>query len=108
MGIDYNFSSKGRVALTGLEQIGSPGAQKLAWQKGTPGAPSQISYKNGGDVQSAPFALLVDTKVIVVEVTYVYQPTFSYFIGIFPTVTLLKVAQSVASGSGSFNPLPPV
>lgn len=105
MGTNYNFSNKGGVVVTGLAVTGNNDVQKFAWTMGSPGATSQITYNNGGVVNS-PVAIIPNVNVIVVEVTYDYQPTFSYFMGIFPTVTLLKVAQSVPRENGSFNPLP--
>jgi len=106
MGTNYNFSEKGGVVVTGLQQVGSTSAQKLVWQQSSVGASSQITVNGTQQVTASPFSILLDTNVIVVEVTYNYQPTFSYFIGIFPSVKLLKVAQSVPRGSGAFSPLP--
>jgi len=106
MGTNYNFSGNGGVVVTGLQQIGSTSNQKQVWQQGSVGASSQITVNGTSQVTSAPFSILLDTNVIVVEVTYNYQPTFSYFLGIFPSVKLLKVAQSVPRGSGAFSPLP--
>ncbi|MBX9804233.1 MAG: pilus assembly protein [Alphaproteobacteria bacterium] len=101
MGTDYNFTTKGKVIVTGLQQVGTSTSQTLVWQQGSPGALSQIS--SGGQ---APFPVLVDKNVIIVEVSYQYQPTFPYLAAIFPSITLSKVAQSVPRGSGAFNPLP--
>lgn len=107
MGTDYNFSGKGGVVVTGLQQVGTTSAQKLVWQRASASGTSQITTNaSTGQVQSSPFSILLDTNVIVVEVTYNYQPTFSYFLGIFPAVRLLKVAQAVPRGTGAFNPLP--
>ncbi len=107
MGTNYNFSGKGEVVVTGLQQVGSTTSQKLVWQQASAGGTSQLTTNLGtGQVQYAPFSILLDANVIVVEVTYDYQPTFSYFLGIFPSVKLLKVAQSVPRGTGAFNPLP--
>jgi Flp pilus assembly protein TadG len=106
MGTNYNFAAKGEVIVTGLQQSGtSSTAQKVVWQQASVGGVSQITTSSG-TVQSAPFSILLDSNVIVVEVTYQYQPTFSYFLSIFPAVTLLKVAQAVPTGTGAFNPLP--
>jgi len=109
MGTDYGFSTKGAVVVSGFEQIGSTSNQKLVWRQASAGGASSITTDSAtGQVVSAPFSLALDPQMIVVEVTYNYQPTFSYFIGIFPSVKLLKVAQAVPRGFGSFNPLPPV
>jgi len=109
MGAEYNFSTKGDVIVSGFQVTGSSGSSslKLAWQKTSPGAVSQIIINGtSGAITSSPVSILSDTNVIVVEVTYNYQPTFSYFLGIFPAVGLLRVAQSVPTGLGAFNPLP--
>lgn len=106
MGTNYNFSVKGEVIVTGLQQSGTTTTQKVVWQQASVGGVSQITTASGSVVQSAPFSILLDTNVIVVEVTYQYQPIFSYFLSIFPAVTLLKVAQSVPTGTGTFSPLP--
>lgn len=110
IGTNYNFSGKGGVVVSGLQQMGTSTNQKLVWQQASPGATSKITTQQdgSGQVTSAPFALAFTPNLIVVEVTYNYQPTFSYFLGIFPSVKLLKFAQSVPTGSGGFNPLPPV
>lgn len=107
MGTNYNFSAKGGVVVSGLQQVGSTTAQKLVWQQASLGATSQITTSAiTGQVTSSPFTLASASNLVVVEVTYNYQPTFSYFLGIFPSVKLLKYAQSVPTGSGGFNPLP--
>jgi Flp pilus assembly protein TadG len=109
MGTNYSFSSKGAVIVSGLQQVGSSTNQKLVWQQASLGGTSQITANSGsGVVQSAPFTLASEANLIVVEVTFKYQPVFSYFLSIFPSVTLYKVAQAVPRGSGTFNPLPPV
>lgn len=107
MGTNYNFTNNGEVIVTGLQQVGTTTSQKLVWQIASVGGTSQITTDPGtGQVQTAPFSILLGSNVIVVEVTYNYQPTFAYFMGVFPSVKLLKVAQSVPRGSGTFNPLP--
>lgn len=109
MGTNYNFSGKGGVVVTGLQQVGTTTAQKLVWQQASGGAISQITTSAiTGQVTSSPFTIALAPNLVVVEVSYNYQPTFSYFLGVFPSVKLLKVAQSVPTGSGGFNPLPPV
>jgi Flp pilus assembly protein TadG len=107
MGTNYSFATKGAVMVTGLQQLGLTNNQKLVWQQGSVGASSKITTNPGtGQVQSTPFTLLLNSNVIVVEVSYDYQPLFSYFLSIFPSVKLSKVAQSVPRGSGVFSPLP--
>ena len=106
MGTNYSFSTKGGAVVTGLQQVGTSNKQTQAWQQASSGATSKITANASTGTVSAPFTILLDTNVIVVEVTYKYTPTFSYFLGIFPAVTLLKVAQSVPTGTGTFNPLP--
>jgi Flp pilus assembly protein TadG len=108
MGTNYNFSKAGGVVVSGLQQVGTTSAQQLVWQQASTGATSTITTNSTtGDVTSAPFTILLDTKVIVVEVSYNYSPVFTYFLTIFPSVKLLKVAQTVPIGTTSFNPLSP-
>lgn len=109
MGTNYNFIAKGGVVVSGVQQVGTTSAQKIVWQQASIGATSQITTSAiTGQITSSPFALALAPNLVVVEVTYNYQPTFSYFLGVFPSVKLLKFAQSVPTGSGGFNPLPPV
>jgi Flp pilus assembly protein TadG len=105
MGTNYNFSTKGTVVVSGLQQLITSNTQNVVWQQASTGGVSQI-ITNSGAVQSAPFSILSAPSVIVVEVTYNYQPTFSYFLGIFPAIKLFKVAQTVPTGTGTFSPLP--
>jgi Flp pilus assembly protein TadG len=106
IGTNYNFANNGYVVVSGLQQVGTTSSQTLVWQQKSSGATSQITVSpTTQQVTAAPFTILLDTNVIVVEVTYNYQPFFSYFIGIFPAVKLLKVAQSVPRGTQTFNPL---
>lgn len=106
MGKDYDFTNKGEVMVTGLQRVGTTSSQKLVWQQGSVGATSQITANpSTQQVQSAPFTILLATNVIVVEVTYDYTPTFTYFLGVFPSVKLVKTAQSVPTGTNSFSPL---
>jgi Flp pilus assembly protein TadG len=104
MGTDYNFSAKGGVVVSGLQQVGTTTAQKLVWQQASLGASSTITSSGGN--ASAPFSMALASNLIVVEVSYNYQPIFTYFLSIFPAIKLLKVFQSVPRGTGSFNPLP--
>lgn len=105
VGAEYNFSTKGAVVVTGLEQSGG-NAMQLVWQKATTGATSSIITNGTGVVTSSPFAINVEQQIILVEVTYQYTPTFSYFLSIFPPVKLLRVGQMVPRSGGTFTPLP--
>jgi|GEM_PF-3153367 len=108
MGANYNFSNYGKVIVSGLQQVGSSSNQKLVWQQGSSGAQSAMTVNSStGYVTGSPFSVLLDTQVIVVEVSYSYSPMFTYFLSIFPSATLLKVAQTVPVGTTSFNPLSP-
>jgi len=109
MGAGYNFSTTGGVVVSGFQLTGSGSTSslKLVWQKASSGAVSQIiTNGSSGAIISSPVSILSGANVIVVEVTYNYQPVFSYFLGVFPAVTLLRVGQSVPTGIGTFNPLP--
>lgn len=106
MGTNYNFSGNGGVVVSGLQQVGTSSSQKLVWQQASTGATSQITTNASTSVvTSAPFSILLDTNVIVVEVTYNYSPVFTYFLGVFPSVKLLRVGQTVPTGANVFSPL---
>lgn len=108
VGRDYRFSSQGGVVVSGLQQVSGSTSQQLVWQYASPGGKSQLSTNpRTGVVQSAPFSILSNKQVIIAEATYDYQPIFTYFLGIFPSVKLLKVAQIVPRGGQSFSPLAP-
>ena len=105
MGSSYNFSTKGGVVVSGLQQVGTTTTQKLVWQQASSGASSAITSSGGN--ASAPFTIALEPNLIVVEVSYSYQPTFTYFLSIFPAIKLLRVSQTVPRGTGTFSPLPP-
>jgi len=105
MGSSYNFSTNGGVVVSGLQQAGTTAAQKLVWQQASSGASSTITSSSGN--ASAPFSMALVPNLIVVEVSYNYQPTFTYFLSIFPAIKLLRVSQTVPTGTRTFSPLPP-
>ena len=106
MGASYNFSANGSVVVSGLQQVGTTSSQKLVWQQASVGGVSKITTNpSTGVVTAAPFTILLDTNVIVVEVTYKYTPVFTYFLGVFPAVTLLRIGQTVPTGTNPFTPL---
>jgi Flp pilus assembly protein TadG len=106
IGADYSFSTKGAVVVTGIQQIGSPKKNQVAWQMATAGGTSGIQSDGSGIVTSSPFTIADEPQMVVVEVSYQYTPTFSYFLSIFPSVKLLRVGQMVARSGGTFSPLP--
>ncbi|MDF3033252.1 MAG: hypothetical protein K0R76_206 [Alphaproteobacteria bacterium] len=106
LGAKYSFSTNGGVVVSGLQQQNGSTAQAVVWQRASSGAASSITIDTYGNITSSPFSLASAFQLIVVEATYNYSPTFAYFAGIFPPVKLLKVAQVVPRGGGSFNPLP--
>lgn len=106
IGAEYNFSTKGGVVVTGIQQVGHPTTNQVAWQMASPGGVSSIHTDGSGNVTSSPFTIANEPQMVVVEVTYQYTPTFSYFLSVFPSVQLLRVGQMVARSGGTFSPLP--
>lgn len=106
VGATYNFFTNGGVVVTGLQQSGTPPKQQVVWQKFSAGASSSIIADGSGNITSTPFSIASEPQLIVVEVTYQYTPTFSYFLTIFPSIKLLKVAQMIPRSGATFSPLP--
>lgn len=123
LGKDYAFSSNGSVVVSGIVTINSNGnqqgnqqknqqgnqqgnQQQVVWQVSSSNSLSSI-ISNNGNIISVPFPIANEPKIIVVEVKYNYAPFFSYFASILPTITILKTAQAVPQGQGTFFPLPP-
>ena len=106
VGADYNFSKKGGIVVTGLQRSGSPAKQQVVWQKSSSGATSSITTDASNNVTSTAFSIASEPQLIVVEATYEYTPTFSYFLTIFPSIKLLKVGQMIPRSGDTFSPLP--
>jgi Flp pilus assembly protein TadG len=106
LGTKYNFATKGGVVVSGFQQQSGSSAQVLVWRQASSGVTSSIQTDANGNIISSPFSLTSEYQLIVVEVTYNYQPTFSYFAAIFPALKLSKSAQVVPRGGGTFSPLP--
>lgn len=106
IGAEYNFSTSGGVVVTGLQQSGNPAQLQVVWQMATSGATSSITTNSSGYVTSSPFSIAAEPQMVVVEVSYQYSPTFSYFLSIFPSIKLVRVGQMVARSGGTFSPLP--
>jgi Flp pilus assembly protein TadG len=106
IGADYGFSTLGGVVVTGLQKNGTPAQQQVMWQMSSGGASSSITTNSSGYVTASPFVIADQPQMVVVEVSYQYSPTFSYFLTIFPSIKLTRVGQMVARSGGTFSPLP--
>jgi Flp pilus assembly protein TadG len=106
VGKDYSFSTKGTVVVTGIQTTGSPAVQTVVWQMASAGGASKIITSGGTTIVSAPFSIANTASIIVAEVSYNYTPTFSYFLTMFPAITITKVAQMVPRSGLAFSPLP--
>jgi Flp pilus assembly protein TadG len=106
VGADYNFSANGGIIVTGLQQSGPPTVTSVVWQKSSGSATSSITTNGSGNVTASPFSIADEPQLIVVEVNYQYSPTFSYFLGIFPPIKLLRFGQMIPRSGNTFSPLP--
>jgi Flp pilus assembly protein TadG len=102
IGSEFDFTTKAKIMISGIYESG--GNNKLAWNYGTVGATTTIVVSSG-KITSTGFTMTSGvSNLVVTEVTYAYQPFFTYFTGILPTVTLYRTAQFIPKTT--INPLP--